>query len=316
MKGDDLVARSPPRSTRSSTEPRFVEAEGRPAGPLGADVGHPTAADSVVVDRSSPQASRDVVGDMAATDVDRFDTGVADLDHRSRPRSDRSWHDRIGEGELFPGNLVAPVRPAGCRLRHPPEDEVSFTGRSRAARRERDRLRLARCQFDVGGPAVVLHSIDGDQPAQFEVAGRCEGLSVGDPNPATTEVFGADGSTCPHVLPQRGVWGPVGPDEAVDAEIDVVGFVAEVPSVGPVGAAVVGDLRETLVTPIPYEPAAERRLAMERVDVGGDRSVGIAHRMGELAQDQGSIIEACRLGPTVPTRRSRRGGHTWDRRCR
>ena len=57
---------------------------------------------------------------------------------------------------------------------------------------------------------------------------------------------------------------------------------------------------EALIAPIPNEATGQRRFLEEGVNISADRAVGIAHGMGEFAQDQRAIIAARFLSPARP----------------
>eukprot|EP00965_Chrysotila_dentata_P203219 6181574-Pleurochrysis_carterae.AAC.2 len=87
-------------------------------------------------------------------------------------------------------------------------------------------------------------------------------------------------------LAHRRVRRPVGEKQAVDAELAVVGRVAKVAAIGPALAAVWELLHEALVDQVPDEAALHPRLALEELKVLDDPSVGVAHRVRVLAQDE------------------------------
>ena len=75
------------------------------------------------------------------------------------------------------------------------------------------------------------------------------------------------------VLPERRLRRPVRPDQAVGAEVAVVGLVAEVAAVGPAGRAVGQRLDEAVVPPLPDEAALQPGRRLDGVPVVGERAV-------------------------------------------
>ena len=97
------------------------------------------------------------------------------------------------------------------------------------------------------------------------------------------------------------MWFTIGTDEAVNAKVGIVGLVAEMATVSPVGASLVVDFVQTLIAPIPDEATGQRRLVEEYLGVVGYRAVRIAHGMAVFAHDQWSVIVAAVFGPLCPS---------------
>ena len=81
--------------------------------------------------------------------------------------------------------------------------------------------------------------------------------------------------------------GAVGPDQAVGAEVLVVGHVAEVAAVGPVVLALGVGLLDAVVEPLPDEAALEAVVGLEGLEIFVEAAVAVAHGVGELAEDEG-----------------------------
>ena len=84
-------------------------------------------------------------------------------------------------------------------------------------------------------------------------------------------------------LEQRRMRLPVGPDQAVRAEVGVVGLVAEVAAVGPVLAPMRVGHTDPVVDPLPDESPLERTVAIEGCEVVGEPAVRFALGMGALS---------------------------------
>ncbi len=92
---------------------------------------------------------------------------------------------------------------------------------------------------------------------------------------------------------------PVGPDQAVGAEVRVVRLVAEVAAVAPVLAPVLVGHADPVVDPLPDESTLESAVAIEGCEIVGEPAVRVAHCMGVLAEDHRPWIVAAREGLDV-----------------
>src|ERR1035437_7672372 len=92
------------------------------------------------------------------------------------------------------------------------------------------------------------------------------------------------------MFPQDRLRGSVWPVQAVQTEVAVVRFVAEVAAVGPTSCAVGQRLDKSVGPPLPDEATLQTVRGLDRVPVLGQRAVAVAHRMRVLAHDQGEDL--------------------------
>ena len=115
------------------------------------------------------------------------------------------------------------------------------------------------------------------------------------------------------MLPQGRLGSSVGPDKAVEAEVAVVGLIAEVAAIGPPSGSVGQTLDQAVVPPLPHEAALKTVRNLDRGPVLRQRAVGVAHGMRVLAHDQRVALPAgFRVGHDGRDRRIHRADEVAD----
>ena len=122
------------------------------------------------------------------------------------------------------------------------------------------------------------------------------------------------------MLRERGFRLPVGPDDAVDAEVHVgpldgvARSVVPVAGVGEAGRAVAEALTQPVVPELPDEAALQSVVRFDRVPVLGEAAVAVAHGVRVLAHDQRQVGTFLVFGPAhdVGDLRVHRAQHVGD----
>ena len=149
----------------------------------------------------------------------------------------------------------------------------------------------------------MLHdlAVDCDLVAGAEPRDAGEVLHVAQANDATLQVAlrraHADRAGEVPVLLQRGLRCAVGPDDAVDAEVQIIRLIAKISAVRGTRGAVGETLTEAVVPELPDEAALQSVEALDRVPVVGEAAVAVAHRVRVLAHDEGHLGRFLPLGP-------------------
>ena len=91
---------------------------------------------------------------------------------------------------------------------------------------------------------------------------------------------------------QSGLGTAVGPVQAVQTEVSVVGRIAEVAPVSPSSGAVGQPLNQAMVPPLPDKAALQAVGGFDRIPVLGQSAVAVAHGVRVLAHDQGVALAA------------------------
>ncbi|MNC03620.1 hypothetical protein D3C75_510330 [compost metagenome] len=144
------------------------------------------------------------------------------------------------------------------------------------------------------------HTVLQQLPAQHFVVRGAEQVFAADLDPERLPALQGqhEGLLGPFRLEQGGMRCPVREQQAVAAELAIVGKIAEVTAIGPEMAAIVGLLVEPLIHPIPHETALQAGMIAKRLPVVGVAPQAVAHGVGIFAEDQrpGLFRQAYPLG--------------------
>jgi len=83
---------------------------------------------------------------------------------------------------------------------------------------------------------------------------------------------------------------PIRTDEPIDAKVAVIGHIAKVSTIGIVRSALLITLCQSLVDPIPDEPADQAFRVADGIDVLAQVATGVAHGVSKLAHHDGPRI--------------------------
>ena len=189
--------------------------------------------------------------------------------------------------------------PSGAQSVGTAEEEAEGDEPLPCARREVELQLERRSRVDAETrevPALHGHAVVAELPRPAQPVEADEVVAVADEEPLVVDGLDANGLREELQLGERGVGGPVGPDDAVGAEVGVVRLLAEVAAVGPVVPACSSRTPDPVVEPLPDESALERVMALEGREVVREPAVRVAHRMRVLAEDHRPEIVGA-LGP-------------------
>ena len=234
----------------------------------------------------------------------------------ARPRTRRP-SGTCADGDLEPGGC--PWRSSAAVVKRKVSQRSRPSGCSASTAGDRRRPRPSPGPMSGSGQVALVDDVavdrelePGAQPAEVRSSpGGCGSRRSprASPSGVATE---ADRRRQRLVLPHGRLGRPVGPDHPVRDEVAVVGLVAEVAAVGPVGRAVGPRLDEAVVPPLPDEAALQAGRGLDGVPVLGQRAVAVAHRVRVLAHDQRVPLQP---GAGVVHDRADLAG-TSGRRCR
>ena len=169
-------------------------------------------------------------------------------------------------------------------------------GRVEHLGRHRDGRRLAGRHHAGGEPTGRLDDAVARQgPAEPQPGGRCRVVPVLDQDRRVRDRQ-ADRGDDGRELGEPGRRGVVGQHQAVHHEVAVVHDLAEVAAVGVVVLAGGSRREQTVVPPLPHEPAVQARVPVDQGLVLGDLPGAVAHGVHVLAVDERLRALPCRLG--------------------
>ncbi len=148
-----------------------------------------------------------------------------------------------------------------------------------------------RRQRQIEAAAGALHAVQLQPPVELLVVGVAEQVVAGDGQRQRGSVEGeAEQLLRPLRFEQRRVRGAIREHQPVQAELAIVGCVAEVAAVGPKFFAAFVAPDQRLIDPVPDKAALQARMCVERAPVALKAAEAVAHRMGVFAQDQRALF--------------------------
>ena len=99
----------------------------------------------------------------------------------------------------------------------------------------------------------------------------------------------------------------IGKHQAVNAKLSVIDVVAKVAAIRPDGVAIVLDLIQALINPIPDKPTLDSWVFSEGIPIIGKVAQTVAHGMGIFAEDKRPVFVR-ETGPLNQTRLWRQTG--------
>ncbi|CUY74704.1 Uncharacterised protein [Serratia marcescens] len=208
-------------------------------------------------------------------------------------RRRRRGMQRARHPPLIPGAAVVRFRPVGGLRLHHLHVQPQFAGlmQHRQPVEQGEASAALRRQRQIETAAGALHAVQLQPPVELLVVGVAEQVVAGDGQRQRGGVEGeAEQLLRPLRFEQRRVRGAIREHQPVQAELAIVGGVAEVAAVGPEFFAAFVAPDQRLIDPVPDKAALQARMCVERAPVALKAAEAVAHRMGVFAQDQRALF--------------------------